>query len=218
MRATNNATHLIMNLILHIVLPAFLVLLLVDLAAGFTHWAEDAYIREDTPFIGKSVGVPNVIHHHLPRQMIHNSWLDSAWILMLICAALVLGAWALGCLTWHVWLFAALGTNANEVHKWAHRTRRENGPVIAFLQDIRLLQTPRHHAIHHTNPKNTYYCPVTNVLNPVLEKLRFWEGLEWLLTKTIGLNRRADTSLPGHGPAPEWLKECVSGPPKAVVG
>lgn len=194
-----------METTLFIALQALLVVLLADLAAGLIHWAEDAYIREDTPLVGKLVGRPNVIHHHLPRHMTRNTWLQSSWDLLLIAAALVIGAWALGCLTWHVWLFAAVSANANEVHKWSHRTRRENGPVITFLQNIRLLQTPQHHAIHHTNPKDTYYCPVTNMLNPVLEKIRFWESLEWLLAKTIGLHRREDTSLPGHGPALEWL-------------
>jgi hypothetical protein len=127
--------------------------------------------------------------------------------LLLVSAVIVLVAWGLDCLTWQVWLFAAVSANANEFHKWAHRTRRENGRIISFLQGIRLLQTPQHHALHHTNPKNVRYCVVTNALNPLLDRARFWEGLEWLLARTFGLHRRADTSLPEHGPAPAWLNE-----------
>ncbi len=109
-------------------------------------------------------------------------------------------------MTWHVWLFATLTANANEFHKWEHRTRKENGRVISFLQDIRILQTSRHHAKHHTDPKNSHYCTTTNFLNPMLDGLRFWDGLELLLDKTTGLKRQPDTSVRGHGPGPAWLK------------
>ena len=196
-----------MQTLLLISAQALLVILLAEFAAGLVHWFEDAYIREDTPLLGNLIGRPNVIHHHLPRHMTRNNWWQSSWDLLLVSAVIVLLTWALGGLTWHVWLFAAVSANANEFHKWAHRTRRENGRIISFLQAIRLLQTPQHHALHHTNPKNVRYCVVTNALNPLLDRARFWEGIEWLLARTIGLHRRADTSLPGHGPAPAWLNE-----------
>ena len=183
-----------------------------EFATGFVHWLEDAYIREDTPLIGRRIARPNIIHHHFPRYMTRHNWLQSSWDLLLLSGLIVLGAWALSCLSWPVWLFAALAANANEFHKWEHRTRRENGPVINFLQDIRILQTGRHHARHHTDPKNSHYCTITNFLNPVLDGLGFWSGLEWLLAKTIGLHRRPDTSVRGHGPGPAWLGEYRSTP------
>jgi len=176
-----------------------------EFAAGFVHWFEDAYVREHTPVIGKFVGRPNIIHHHYPRHMTRNSWWQSSWDLVLISAILILAALAVGWLTWHVWLFAILAANANEFHKWAHRTRKENGRVITFLQDIRILQTSKHHALHHTDPKNSHYCTITNALNPVLDTLRFWGGLEWLLAKAVGLHRQPDTSVRGCGPGPAWL-------------
>ena len=70
-----------------------------------------------------------------------------------------------------------------------------------------MLQTPHHHAIHHTNPKNVRYCPITNLVNPLLDGVCFWDGIERILSHTIKLNRRLDTSVPNNGPAPEWLKE-----------
>ena len=45
------------------------------------------------------------------------------------------------------------------------------------------------------------------VVNPVLDALHFWAGLEWVLEKTLGLKRQPDTSVPGNGPAPEWITE-----------
>jgi hypothetical protein len=44
-------------------------------------------------------------------------------------------------------------------------------------------------------------------LNPILDGLQFWNALEWLLARATGLQRREDTSLRGHGPAPAWLAE-----------
>ena len=183
-----------------------LVLMLADFVAGAVHWFEDAYVREDTPLIGSFIGKANVIHHHLPRYMTRNNWWQSSWDLLVFAVLVAFGAWKLHLLTWQVWWFAAISANANEVHKWSHRTRKENGRVITGLQYLRVLQTPHHHAVHHTNPKNVRYCPVTNLVNPILDHLRFWDGLEWLLARTIGLHRRPDTSLPGAGPAPAWLQ------------
>ena len=79
--------------------------------------------------------------------------------------------------------------------------------TITWLQRLRLLQTPQHHAVHHTNPKDVRYCPITNAVNPVLDTLHFWTGLEWVLARVFGLHRRPDTSVPGRGPVPEWITE-----------
>jgi plasmanylethanolamine desaturase len=181
--------------------------LAAEFAAGLVHWFEDAYVREDTPLVGKFVGRPNSIHHHFPRYMTRHNWWQSSWDLSLLSALLVGSAWCFTLLTWQVGLFAILAANANEFHKWEHRTRQENGLLISFLQDIKLLQTAKHHARHHTDPKNSHYCTMTNFLNPILDAVHFWEGLEWLLAKTMRLHRRPDTSVRGFGPGPMWLDE-----------
>ena len=195
----------VMNDLIYILLQAVGVILFADFISGVVHWFEDAYIREDTPWLGSRIGRNNTLHHHLPRRMTQNNWWQSSWDLLAAMALLVALAALTGYLTWHVWLFALVAGNANEVHKWSHRTRKENGKVISWLQDIRLLQTPRHHAIHHTNPKEVHYCPITNLLNPLLDAVHFWAGTEWLLRHCIGLKRRPDTSVPEQGTAPEWI-------------
>jgi plasmanylethanolamine desaturase len=178
-----------------------------DFVAGFIHWLEDAYVREDQPLIGKYIARPNIVHHHYPRFMTRHNWWQTSFDLVIVSAILVGVAWCFGLFTWEVCLFAILSANANEFHKWEHRTRKENGRLISFLQDIRILQTAKHHARHHTDPKNSHYCTITNWLNPVLDGMRFWDGLEWLLARTIRLERREDTSVRGHGPGPAWLAE-----------
>lgn len=181
--------------------------LLADFLAGIVHWLEDAYGTEDTPVVGPLLIRPNIVHHHFPRYFTKLSWWQSSWDLLLLGGVIVGAAAWWGVLSWQLWLFVALSINANQVHKWAHRTPAENGRVVSFLQDIRVLQTPRHHALHHTDPKNTYYCPITNVLNPVLERLQFWPKLESLIASTTGIRHREDTSNRGTGPGPEWLAE-----------
>jgi plasmanylethanolamine desaturase len=181
--------------------------LAAEFAAGVVHWFEDAYVGEDTPILGRSVARANIVHHHYPRHFTRHTWWQSSWDLVCFSALVLTGAWFLGLLTWPVVVFCLVGANANEIHKWTHRSAAENGRVITFLQRIGVLQTVRHHARHHTDPKNSHYCTVTNVLNPVLDGIHFWDRVEWLLAKTIGLRRREDTSVRGHGPGPEWLKE-----------
>ncbi len=178
-----------------------------EFAAGLIHWLEDAYIREDTPLIGRWIARPNIIHHHYPRYMVRHTWWQSSCDLVLLSVLLVAAAALTGHLTWQVWLFAVLSANANEFHKWSHRTRKENGPVVSWLQDARILQTAKHHARHHTDPKNSHYCTISNFLNPVLDGIRFWDGLEWLMARIFRIHRRPDTSVHGCGPGPAWLEE-----------
>ena len=181
---------------------------LADFVSGFIHWIEDAYFEETTPVIGPLFIRPNIVHHHAPRYFTKLTWWESSKDLLLAGVALLVGAWTMNLLTWQVWLFVALGVNANQVHKWSHRSRSENGKIISWLQDWHILQTPRHHGLHHSDPKNTYYCPITNLVNPVLEKVSFWDRLEGVIAYFTGVEHRKDTAVRGQGPGPEWLVEC----------
>lgn len=180
-----------------IVLEALATVLIADFVSGFFHWLEDAYGRPEWPLIGWLVTKPNILHHHDPRYFTRHGWFHSSWLLFCIALIILLVAWLFGVLTWHVWLFAALGANANQIHKWAHRSPAENGPVISFFQRIRLLQTARHHAHHHTDPKNSHYCVLTNFLNPILDRIQFWQGLETAVFVLFRVRRRVDASLGG---------------------
>jgi hypothetical protein len=196
-----------MHLALLTALQALGIIMLADFVAGLVHWLEDAYGSEDTPVVGQLLIKPNIVHHHHPRFFTKLSWWQSSWDLLLVGAAILGVALWMGALSWHVGLFVVISVNANQVHKWSHMTRAEVGPVVAFLQDIRVLQTPRHHALHHTDPKNTYYCPVTNLVNPLLETFDFWGRLEAVIYRLTGVGHRHDTSNRGQGPGPTWLAE-----------
>jgi hypothetical protein len=199
-----------MNLILTIAQTAIqimLIAMLADFIAGLIHWAEDAYFTEDTPIIGPLVIKPNIIHHHLPRYFTRLSWWESSKLLLAVGAVLLTGAALLGVFSWQLVVFVAISINANHVHKLSHRTRAENGWFISQLQDWRILLTPHQHGLHHTDPKNTYYCPVTNLVNPILERIDFWHRLEAVIERLTGATHRHDTAVRGQGPAPAWLDE-----------
>jgi len=178
-----------------IILEFVATVLIADFVSGLIHWLEDAYGREDWPIIGRLVTRPNILHHHDPRYFTGHTWLHSSWDLMCLAAVVVAGAWVMGLLTWQVWCFAVLGANANQIHKWAHRSASENGPLIHLLQTLRLIQTPRHHAKHHADPKNSHYCVITDFLNPVLDAVGFFGLLERCVWVLFGVRRRVDTSI-----------------------
>jgi plasmanylethanolamine desaturase len=174
------------------VAPAAAAVLVADFISGLVHWAEDAYARKDTPIIGKWIGEANLEHHHKPRAFVTRSWWQSSWDLLLASSLIVAGAWWLKLLHWSVFLFAFISTNANQVHKWAHSAPHENGRFVTLLQKLKLIQTQRHHAMHHKGEKNSHYCSVTNLLNPVLERLHFWKLFEKFNEKVFGLKRRPE--------------------------
>lgn len=189
-----------------IILEIMGAVLMADFLSGLFHWLEDAYGREDWPLTGRLVTKPNILHHHDPRYFTRHGWFRSSWLLLCLGFLVLAIAWLCGMLTWQVWLVVVLGSNANQLHKWVHRTPTENGPLIVSLQRLRLVQTPGHHALHHTDPKNSHYCVLTNFLNPVLDTIRLWDGLEWLLHMLFGVRRRIDTSLRilRHGDPIQW--------------
>jgi plasmanylethanolamine desaturase len=169
--------------------------LVADFLSGLFHWLEDAYGRENWPITGRLITQPNILHHQEARYFTRYSWFESSWILLCLGLFVLVIAWLCGALTWQVWLVVILGVNANQVHKWAHRTPKENGPLISLLQRVGLVQTARHHAHHHTDPKNSHYCVLTNVVNPLVDGARLWDGFEWVIRRVFRVRRRIDTSV-----------------------
>ena len=108
----------------------------------------------------------------------------------------MLAAAALGLLCWQVWLFALIGTNANQVHKWAHLPPRRVPRPVRWLQRLGLLQSFEHHAHHHRHDKNSHYCVLTQALNPLLDATGFWRLLERLLVPIFGTTRRTELLAP----------------------
>lgn len=169
--------------------------LLVDLISGVVHWCEDSYGHPDVPLLGRRITRPNLLHHVRPRAFVTNSWYTSSQLLLIACGAALVVAWLIGRLSPMVVVAAAFGVNANQVHKWSHQTPAENGSLVTWLQRVRLIQSPEEHRLHHVAGKDSNYCVLTNVLNPLLDGAHAWRGLEWILARAFGLKKRDDDAL-----------------------
>ncbi|MFM2207107.1 MAG: hypothetical protein RL213_1082 [Bacteroidota bacterium] len=164
----------------------------IDFVSGLVHWFEDTFGTEDTPIYGKWIVRPNVVHHEQPAAFTKKTWLESSWDLTLSSGLIVFAAWRTGHLSWHVWLFAFLGANANQLHKYAHLPKEKTPAPVRLFQFLRILQRPGHHALHHSGEKNSSYCVITPYLNPLLDRLHFWRFLEKLTVPLLGAPRRED--------------------------
>ena len=167
-------------------------LLAVDFVSGVAHWAEDTFGVDSTPIVGQWIVAPNVLHHTDATSFTARSWIASSWDLLVAAILIVLVAWVLGVLDWPVWLFAVVGANANQIHKWNHMPRSKRPLVVGALQWLRIIQSSRDHASHHRGEKNTAYCVITPFLNPLLDGIGFWRGLEKLTVPILGAPRRTD--------------------------
>jgi|SRR6266511_2460716 len=183
-------------------IPVFSVLLqigaiiaLADFISGVLHWMEDSYGSEHTPLLGRIVVTPNVIHHHHPREFTRSPfWRRNSVTLVLAFLMLAFGTLFFGA-SWQLHFFCALAAISNELHCWAHRSPEENGRLITFLHRYHILQTPDHHAVHHTDPKNRAYCVLTNCINPLLDRMRFWRRAEAVIYLILRVQPRPDPSL-----------------------
>ncbi len=167
------------------------VVLLADLVSGVVHWWEDAYARVGEGPLGR-VARDNLRHHARPREFLAKGYWASSWDLWLLGALVVAVACVFDALSWHVLLFVLLVANANQVHKWAHMRSDELPHLVHWAQRVQLLQSTRHHSKHHQGARNTHYCVLTNLLNPVLEELQLWSRIERVIEKLTGVARRDD--------------------------
>ena len=158
--------------------------LVADFFTGFFHWIEDTYGLPSWPIIGEAVIQPNIMHHRSPLLFTMSSFICRNYQVVGMATFFVLIVSLLGYLTWHVFLVALLTSCGNEVHSWSHK--RPRFWLARFLQDCSLIQTPQQHAKHHKKPYDKYFCTLTNVLNPCLELVRFWRGLE-LALRCVGV-------------------------------
>lgn len=180
-------THL--STILNCTLTVLSAWLLADFFAGVVHWAQDKFLNEPTKYAFlNSIRADNDLHHDWPAAMAQltlwqnlNTSAPPAW-----AAAAVLWAWSAPAVVWLAMVFAGFG---NAVHRFAHMPKGKVPAMIRGLQWAGLFISADHHRGHHFDadglmlPKkwaSQRYCPMTNWLNPALDRIRFWKFAEWL--------------------------------------
>lgn len=172
-----------------------------DFISGVVHWLEDRYGNPEWPVIGHTIR-ENQQHHFTPRSFLRGTlWTRNREVLA-IGAAFLAAFWAFDMLNAFTVSAVIFGVMSNEVHASAHRSPQENGRLITVLQKTGLLQSHRHHAAHHRKGKDTHFCVLTNHVNPVLERIRFFQTLEAIVTRLTGVRPRPDLSVnPRYRPA-----------------
>lgn len=201
-------------------LAALIGLLLADFLSGLVHWAFDTWGAVDTPFFGK-LAIRTFRHHHADEKAItrhdfvetngHNFGLggvviapglfivgdEESTLFSVFCAMTLAFAT----------FFTAI---TSQIHKWAHMD--EPPRVVAFLQRVRLVLSPKHHALHHTPPYARNYCITVGWMNGVLHAVRFFEVLERIISALTGAIPREDDI--GKEAAIAVANELVAKPPE----
>lgn len=169
--------------------------LIADLISGLIHWAEDRYGSEHWWLVGPLIIAPNLLHHDQPRAFLVNGWWKANDLQLIAGAALLAIAGLAGVLTWQLALIVVLAAHINTVHQWAHRSPAENGRLITALQRTGLLQSRADHGRHHGGRRDSHYCALTGWLNPLLERIRLWRGLEAAIAALTGQQPRIDPTV-----------------------
>jgi plasmanylethanolamine desaturase len=160
--------------------------LAADLASGVVHWLCDRFGSEATPWVGRYLIAGFRQHHRDPSALArHAVWERSganafAALPVLAAAHLALGriddravaGFALGAAL----AFSVLVALANEIHLQAHRAAPPR--PVAWLQRLRLILPPEHHARHHRGAHDRAYCIATGWSNLLLDRLAVFARLE----------------------------------------
>ena len=161
----------------------FLLWLTADFITGAVHWWEDAYGNPTWPILGKYIVQPNLQHHKIPRMLLQGTYWQrintSLYGVILIALVCYLCGWH----SWRMVVCLLMCSQGNEIHAIGHRTDKENGRFVMWLQKIGLLQTRKTHGWHHKAPYDTNFCVMTEYLNPVLNFIHFWQAVEWAIAK-----------------------------------
>jgi plasmanylethanolamine desaturase len=172
-------------------------LLVVDLLSGLLHWWEDTWTAPGrSQLLDRWVVRDNIEHHRRPGTIRAGDY----WGTNRVCIVIALFAGAVlvlcGMHAWQAYLIVALASQANQVHLWGHSAHPPR--AVASLQRVGILQSPAHHAEHHKRPYASRFCTMTNYLNPLLDEIRFWRGLEWAIEQLGVRVQRATPARDGY--------------------
>jgi ubiquitin-conjugating enzyme E2 variant len=169
-------------------LCCFVGLCLADLVSGLVHWSADTYGSPTMPIFGGFVRTFRE-HHADQIDITRHDFVETNGDVCIFSSPVhfallfwVEDPFALSCV---FGLFVGSYTNS-QIHKWAHSAERPW--FIRISQRLRFFLSPQHHSNHHCGPHLTHYCITTGWMNGVLDRIKFFRGLEWLLLK-LGLQR-----------------------------
>ena len=168
-----------------------------DLVSGLVHWAADTWGTPDVPVVGRALIRPFREHHVDQKEITRHDFIETNGNNCFISIGPVALASLLPMRSAPALFAAALVLSmcffvlcTNQFHKWAHLDAPP--PVIDWMQRMHLILPRDHHAVHHTAPYAKYYCITVGWLNEALYRVRFFQGLERMVTAATGMLPRED--------------------------
>jgi len=175
--------------VIGISLAALVGYLISDFLSGLVHWAGDTIGDERTPIFGPNFVQPFRYHHVDPEAITHHDFVETngnncivaapVLILVLLLLPETTGVLFYTCVVIAATALFVFATN--QFHKWAHM--KTPARWIRLLQRAGLILSPEHHSIHHTAPRDKYYCITVGWMNPLLEKVRFFRACEAVISR-----------------------------------
>ncbi len=169
-----------------------------DFVTGMIHWFGDTWGKESWPFFGKYFISDFRVHHIRPKEICGHDFVYMCASSFFFAPYIILGAVYLvtqgsllniviGTFLASTTIWAAL---TNVFHKWAHDDPKKVPAVVKWLQKHRIILSPDHHQIHHTSPHISHYAITNGWVNNLLGKIRFFRGLEWIISKILRVKPR----------------------------
>jgi plasmanylethanolamine desaturase len=181
-----------------IALAALLGYVVSDFLSGFVHWAGDTVGDESTPIFGPNFVRPFRFHHVDPEDITRHDFVETNGNNCIVAAPVLLVVLLLlphqtGVLFYTSVVIACTALFVfctNQFHKWAHT--KNPAPWVRMLQKAHLILSPEHHVVHHTAPRDKYYCITVGWMNPLLDKIHFFRFCEKMMTRIDPHSLRPD--------------------------
>lgn len=170
--------------------------LLADFLAGAVHWIADRFFDPATPFLGPMLIAPFRAHHEDAQGITRHDFFEVSGNNALVTIPLVVLIAArpipAGALSHFLVVLGASLTLAlfvtNQFHSWAHSPSPPR--LVRQLHAWGLILTPKRHARHHCNHHDRAYCVTSGWLNPLLDRIRFFERMERVIDSSPERRRR----------------------------
>jgi ubiquitin-conjugating enzyme E2 variant len=193
--------------------------LLADFLGGVFHWFEDTYLPYCTkvPFLS-GIAKSNEMHHYYPRLIVNRKWYQNIYETFLITLTFfVIFCFTLSYKIWkNYWIFIftllIISTFLNILHKFAHMRDCETHAIVKAFQFFGLIQKHEYHAVHHEGADQRY-CVLSVYLNPILDTIHFWRGVEHIILLVTGVPVKRKAKYSDYNPIYtkvhiESRKEC----------
>ncbi len=161
--------------------------LLADFLAGSVHWIADRFFDPETPVLGPMLIAPFRDHHVDALGITRHDFFEvsgnNALVTIPLVVFLVTRPAPVDFLPHFLVVLGASLTLAlfvtNQFHSWAHSPSPPR--IVGWLHAWGLILTPKQHAHHHRNDHDRAYCVTSGWLNPLLDRVRFFERIERIL-------------------------------------